>query len=122
MSMRSATSRRAPTWPYARRRTAPSQPRPSTAPCYRRVGGSNFPPMAKPKVNFDNVRAEARALIWEHRRTLAIGLALMLINRIAGLVLPGATKYFIDDVIGNRRADLLLPLALISSGAILVQA
>ena len=29
---------------------------------------------------------EARALIWMHRKRLALGLALMLVNRLAGLV------------------------------------
>ncbi len=34
----------------------------------------------------------------------------MAVNRAAGLVLPGSTKFLIDDVIGRRRTDLLLPL------------
>jgi subfamily B ATP-binding cassette protein MsbA len=38
------------------------------------------------------------------------GLGLMAVNRAAGLVLPGSTKFLIDDVIGHRRTDLLLPL------------
>jgi ABC-type multidrug transport system fused ATPase/permease subunit len=32
------------------------------------------------------------------------------VNRASGLVLPGSTKFLIDDVIGHRRTDLLLPL------------
>src|SRR5262249_26115967 len=31
---------------------------------------------------------EARALIWHHRKRLALGLSLMLVNRLSGLVLP----------------------------------
>jgi len=31
---------------------------------------------------------EARALLWAHRRRLTLGLALMLVSRVAGLVLP----------------------------------
>ena len=46
----------------------------------------------------------------------------MLVNRLAGLVLPATSKYLIDDVIGKQRADLLVPLALLAGGATLVQA
>ena len=41
---------------------------------------------------------------------LALALALMAVNRAAGLVLPGSTKFLIDDVVGGRRTDLLAPL------------
>jgi len=34
----------------------------------------------------------------------------MAVNRAAGLVLPGSTKFLVDDIIGRRRTDLLLPL------------
>lgn len=50
------------------------------------------------------------ALVRPRWRLLALGLLLMGINRLAGLVLPASTKYLIDDVIGKRRVDLLLPL------------
>jgi subfamily B ATP-binding cassette protein MsbA len=52
--------------------------------------------------------------LWElvrpRRRLLALGFVLMAVNRLAGLVLPASTKFLVDDVIGRRRADLLLPL------------
>jgi len=44
------------------------------------------------------------------RGVLALALVLMAVNRVAGLVLPGSTKLLVDDVIGARRVDLLLPL------------
>jgi subfamily B ATP-binding cassette protein MsbA len=66
--------------------------------------------------------AEARALIWQHRRSLAFGLALMLVNRLAGLVLPASSKYMIDDVLGKHEIDKLVPLALAVGGATVVQA
>ncbi len=50
------------------------------------------------------------ALVRPRWRLLAFGLLLMGVNRVAGLVLPASTKYLIDDVIGRRRVDLLLPL------------
>jgi subfamily B ATP-binding cassette protein MsbA len=65
---------------------------------------------------------EARALIWAHRRRLTIGLALMLVSRLAGLVLPASSKYLIDDVVNGGRADLLMPIALAAGAATLVQA
>ena len=74
------------------------------------------------ELNLSRAWAESRELIWEHRRSLAIGMAIMLINRLSGLVLPGSSKYLIDDVIGKGRGDLLLPLALAAGGATLIQA
>ena len=65
---------------------------------------------------------ESRDLIWAHRRRLAIGLVLMLINRLASLVLPATSKYLVDDVIGKQRGDLLGMLALAAGSATLVQA
>src|SRR2546427_4612515 len=38
-------------------------------------------------------RQEARALIYAHRGRLGVGLALMLVNRLAGLVLPSSSKW-----------------------------
>ena len=65
---------------------------------------------------------EARELVWAHRRRLAIGLALMLVSRLAGLVLPASSKWLIDEVVGKERADLLTPIALAAGAATLVQA
>ncbi|HUQ20700.1 MAG TPA: ABC transporter ATP-binding protein [Gemmatimonadaceae bacterium] len=74
------------------------------------------------KINYGRAWAEARELIWRHRKSLSIGLALMLVNRLTGLVLPASSKYLIDDVLGKHRADLLVPLALAAAVAVLVQA
>lgn len=76
----------------------------------------------KPKVNTARAWAETRALMWTHRRSLAIGLVLMLVNRLSGLVLPASSKYLIDDVLSRNRTDLLLPLALATGGATIIQA
>src|SRR5437588_1029102 len=65
---------------------------------------------------------EARALIYAHRKRLSLGLVLLLINRVAGFVLPASPKYVIDRVIGHNRPELLLPLALVVVAATLVQA
>jgi subfamily B ATP-binding cassette protein MsbA len=50
------------------------------------------------------------ALIRPRRRVLAVGFVLMAINRVSGLALPASTKFLLDDVIGKRNADLLVPL------------
>ena len=64
---------------------------------------------------------EARALIWEHRKRLALGLALMLVNRLAGLVAPWSTKWLMDDVIAKEHWDLLPTIALAVGAATLVE-
>jgi len=76
----------------------------------------------RPKVDFRNVRSEAGHLIREHRKTLAVGLALMVVNRLAGLVLPALPKFLLDDVIPSGRGDLLLLLVAAAAGAAAVQA
>ena len=81
-----------------------------------------MPESTKRKVNINNAWAEARELVWAHRGRLALGLALMLVNRLAGLVLPATSKFLIDDVIGQGRADLLMPLALAAGAATVVDA
>src|SRR6266540_4062994 len=65
---------------------------------------------------------EARELIWAHRYRLALGMMLMIVNRLVGLVLPASSKYLIDDVIIKHSSELLVPLALAAGAATLVQA
>ncbi len=65
--------------------------------------------------------AEARALVWQHRRRLSIGLALLVVNRLTGLVLPSSSKYIVDHVIGQHRPELLGWLAAGVAAATLVQ-
>ena len=52
---------------------------------------------------------------------LAVGFVLIGINRLAGLVLPASTKYLVDNIIGKRQVQLLLPLVLAILGATAVQ-
>jgi subfamily B ATP-binding cassette protein MsbA len=73
---------------------------------------------------YDKSRAwkEARELIAEHRSSLAIGLTLMVVNRLSGLVLPWTSKFLIDDVVGKHHAQMLMPLAAIAATAMIIQA
>jgi subfamily B ATP-binding cassette protein MsbA len=65
---------------------------------------------------------EARALVWTHRHRLTLGLVLMVINRLAGLVLPTTTKYLMDDVFTKGRWDILPMLAAAAGIAMIVDA
>src|SRR5437667_4348594 len=75
----------------------------------------------KPKPNYSNAWREARELVWQHRYRLGVGLALMLVNRLAGLVLPWSSRYLIDQVVGQRQADLLGVIAFAVGAATIVQ-
>jgi ABC-type multidrug transport system fused ATPase/permease subunit len=61
------------------------------------------------------------ALVKPRRAILALGLALMATNRLVGLVLPGSTKYLVDDVIAKRQIHLLTPLVLVVVSATILQ-
>jgi subfamily B ATP-binding cassette protein MsbA len=65
---------------------------------------------------------EARALVWTHRHRLALGLVLMVINRVSGLVLPTTTKYLMDDVFTKGRWEILPMLAAAAGIAMVIDA
>jgi len=44
------------------------------------------------------------------RALFALGLLLTLVNSVCGIVLPGSTKFLIDNVIGKHQTKLLMPL------------
>jgi len=70
--------------------------------------------MSKPKVTIGHV---FKTIIWPRRNIVAVGLLLIIISRLAGLVLPGASKYLMDDVIakGNMYMLKILLLAVVVS-------
>src|SRR3982075_4244362 len=61
------------------------------------------------------------ALIKPRRGLLALGFVLMAVKRVAGLVLPASTKYFVDNVISKRQVQLLTPIVLAVLAATLLQ-
>lgn len=80
------------------------------------------PPLkGKPKYDTKRAWAEARALIWEHRTSVSVGLVLMIFSRAAGFVLPYSTKYVLDDVLPNRDIRMLGVIALAGLAATIVQ-
>jgi len=52
---------------------------------------------------------------------LAVGFVLMVINKLAGFVLPYSSKFLIDNVVGKHQAGLLRPLVLAVLFATLIQ-
>src|SRR5579862_1423660 len=74
------------------------------------VAKSPAPSSSRPKLS------AVLPLVWElvrpRRGLLAIGFALMVVNRLASLVLPYSTRYLIDNVVIKRHTQLLKPLVL----------
>ncbi|MBX6359450.1 MAG: ABC transporter ATP-binding protein [Acidobacterium ailaaui] len=77
---------------------------------------------AKKKPDFRKVLPEIWKLIRPRRWVLLLGLLLMAINRVAGLVLPASTKFFIDTVLRQHHEDKLLPLVSVVFAATAIQA
>lgn len=60
-------------------------------------------------------------IILPRKKILLFGLGLIVINRLAGLVLPGSSKYLIDNVIANENYDLLQTILIVVLAAVIVQ-
>lgn len=63
-----------------------------------------------------------RNIIWPRRKTIFIGLLLIIISRPAGLVLPAATKYLLDDAVPNKDFDMLQLIVIVIVISLAVQA
>ncbi|MBY0432508.1 MAG: ABC transporter ATP-binding protein/permease [Cyclobacteriaceae bacterium] len=74
--------------------------------------------MSKTKVTIAQV---FKTIIWPRRGILLVGLLLIIISRLAGLVLPGATQYLMDDVIAKGDVEMLKLILIAVAGSILIQ-
>lgn len=63
-----------------------------------------------------------RDFIWPRKYIVLVGLVLIIISRLAGLVLPGASKYLMDNVVIDKDLEMLKLLLLVVGAAILIQA
>jgi ABC-type multidrug transport system fused ATPase/permease subunit len=77
--------------------------------------------MSTPKSSV-SISQAFKEFIWPRRKVVFIGLLLIVVSRLASLVLPGASKYLIDEVIVNKDIDMLKILIGVVAIAILVQA
>jgi len=74
---------------------------------------------SKSKVTIGHV---FKTIIWPRKNILLVGLVLIIISRLASLVLPGASKYLMDDVIADGNIEMLETLLIIVGASIIVQA
>ena len=77
---------------------------------------------SKPKESRVTMASVFKTIIWPRRRHLFFGLFLIIISRLSGLVLPGASKLLIDNVIPSNDLGLLKWLVLGVVAAITIQA
>ncbi len=73
------------------------------------------------KKNKVTVAQAFKEFIWPRRKIVLIGLVLIIISRLASLVLPGASKYLMDDVIVKKDLYMLKILLAVVGGSIIIQ-
>jgi ABC-type multidrug transport system fused ATPase/permease subunit len=75
--------------------------------------------MKKTKVSLSEV---FKTIIWPRRKLLLIGLVLIIISRMAGLIMPYASKVLLDDVVMNKDKVMLVQLLWVVGISIVVNA
>lgn len=75
--------------------------------------------MAKDRITLKKV---FYSIILPRKWLLILGIFLIIINRLAGLVIPGSSKYLIDEVIANSDTQMLKWLLIVVTAAIVIQA
>lgn len=76
-------------------------------------------PITKNKVTLAYV---FKTIVWPRKNLLFAGLLLIVISRLASLVLPGASKYLMDEVIARHNLHMLKILLAVVVGSVLIQA
>ncbi len=75
-----------------------------------------------PKTNPSNhLKYVVREILLPRKWLLLLGLGLIIINRLSGLVLPGSSKYLLDEVIAKSNYELFKWLLIAVAAAIIVQ-
>lgn len=73
------------------------------------------------KQKLGNIAYVFKNIILPRKGILFLGLGIIIINRLAGLVIPGASKFLIDNIITEGEYDKLTFLLVIVGGAVLIQ-
>ncbi len=76
---------------------------------------------AKKKKSKNHLKYVIREILLPRKWLLLLGLILIVINRLSGLVLPGSSKYLIDEVIGNSNYDLFKYLLIAVAASVVLQ-
>jgi subfamily B ATP-binding cassette protein MsbA len=87
-----------------------------------RTPGRHKGDISKKVTNWGAAWPDVRELILARRKQLLLGLALIIISRTAGLVLPASTKFLVDEILAKHRTELLAPLILAVLAATTLQA
>ena len=78
-------------------------------------------PKSKKPLGLRTVLADAAELVRARKGRLLLGLLLMTVNRVCGLVLPGTTKFLLDEVIGKGNREMLTQILFVAGAATLIQ-
>jgi ABC-type multidrug transport system fused ATPase/permease subunit len=76
----------------------------------------------KKALPFKVVLRDAVELVGARKGRLAVGLAILLVNRVSGLVLPTTARWLIDEVVAKSRREMLPILLAAAAGATVIQA
>jgi ABC-type multidrug transport system fused ATPase/permease subunit len=74
------------------------------------------------KISVNSLRHVVNEILAPRYKRLLLGLLLVILSRVASLVLPGATKYLIDEVFIPKNLEPLNGIVLIAMIAVVVQA
>jgi len=73
------------------------------------------------KVTLSSAKFIFGTIIWPRKKLLFAGLILILLNRAAGFVLPGSSKFLIDEVIAKSNTSMLYAILIAVGAAVIVQ-
>jgi len=77
---------------------------------------------ANKKQSKNHLKYVVKEILLPRKSLLLLGLVLIVINRLSGLVLPGSSKYLIDEVIANSNYEFFKWLLIIVGAAVTLQA